>query len=65
MCIPKEALDPILVPLLNCCILLSSGVRVTWAHHALILQEQKSSERGLIMTLLLAVAFTSAQAFEY
>lgn len=53
------------VPLLNTIILLSSGVRVTWAHHALIAGDHSSASQGLIITIILGVYFTFLQAFEY
>lgn len=53
------------VPLLNTIILLSSGVRVTWAHHALIAGNHFYAIQGLIFTVLLGIYFSSLQAFEY
>ena len=60
-----DALDPFSVPLLNTCILLSSGATVTWAHHSIILGNKKESLLGLILTVLLGVIFTSLQVLEY
>ena len=59
------AFDPLGVPLLNRIILLSSGVSVTWAHHALIRGRHSQAVVGLIMTILLGVYFTMLQAYEY
>ena len=60
-----EIFNPFGVPFLNTIILLSSGVTVTIAHHAL----KKGDQRGLILwlwaTVALGVAFTSFQAMEY
>lgn len=53
------------VPLLNTLILVSSGVSVTWAHHAIVAGHRESAIQGLRITLGLAVAFTALQAFEY
>lgn len=53
------------VPLLNTIILLSSGASVTWAHYALIEGNRKSTIKGLIFTLILALLFTALQGYEY
>lgn len=57
--------DPFHVPLLNTIVLLSSGVRVTWAHHALILSRHSEAKNGLLVTVFLGVYFTALQGFEY
>ncbi len=57
--------DPWGLPFLNTLILLTSGVTVTWAHHALIEGNRKHLLQGLALTILLAVTFTGVQAFEY
>jgi cytochrome c oxidase subunit 3 len=46
-------------------ILLLSGVTVTWAHHALLVNDRKNLILGLGITILLGMTFTSLQAFEY
>lgn len=53
------------VPLLNTIILLSSGIRVTWAHHALIAGNHSATSQGLLLTIFLGVYFSLLQAFEY
>jgi len=53
------------VPLLNTAILLSSGVSVTWAHHALIENNYTQIKIALLITLILGIYFTLLQAFEY
>ena len=53
------------VPLLNTIVLLSSGVSVTWAHHALIRGNYTSTLQGLLVTIFLGVYFTLLQAMEY
>lgn len=58
-------LNPWQVPLLNTCLLLSSGASVTWAHHAIIARSKEESILALIITVLLAIIFTSLQAYEY
>jgi len=57
--------NPFGVPLLNTIVLVSSGVRVTWAHHALIEGDYDQIKRGLIITVALGVYFTMLQGLEY
>lgn len=57
--------DPLGVPLLNRVILLSSGVSVTWAHHALIKGLHSQTVLGLILTIVLGGYFTVLQGYEY
>jgi cytochrome c oxidase subunit 3 len=57
--------DPWDLPFLNTLILLTSGVTVTWAHHALIEDNRRDLVRGLALTVLLGLAFTAIQAYEY
>jgi cytochrome c oxidase subunit III len=57
--------DPWDLPFLNTLILLTSGTTVTWAHHALIEGNRKHLVWGLGLTILLGIAFTSCQAYEY
>lgn len=59
------AFNPFQVPLLNTIVLLSSGVRVTWAHHALIEANFSQTQQGLGLTVILGVYFTALQAIEY
>jgi len=53
------------IPLLNTIILLTSGAACTWAHHAIITGDRKGAIFSLIITLILAIAFTAFQGFEY
>lgn len=53
------------VPLLNTIILVSSGVRVTWAHHALIEGNYSETTKGLFITVALGIYFTILQGLEY
>jgi len=57
--------DPFEIPFLNTMVLLLSGTTVTWAHHALIEGDRKNLIRGLLITVLLGITFTSLQAYEY
>nr|AYU71312.1 cytochrome c oxidase subunit 3 [Agrilinae sp. 1 ACP-2013] len=57
--------NPIQIPLLNTLILLSSGITVTWAHHALMENNYSQAAQGLFMTVLLGFYFTALQAYEY
>src|SRR5271169_5906816 len=57
--------DPLSLPLLNTLILLTSGVTVTWAHHALREGDRQDMLRGLALTILLGLSFTGVQAYEY
>ena len=60
-----ETFDPWHFPLLNTLILLSSGTTVTWAHHALLDDDRKGLNWGLMLTILLGLTFTCVQAYEY
>jgi cytochrome c oxidase subunit 3 len=53
------------VPLLNTLILLTSGASCTWAHHAIVVGKRQDAIISLIITLILAAAFTGFQAYEY
>ena len=60
-----EVLDSMKLPLLNTLILLCSGTTVTWAHHALIHGDREGLKKGLWITILLGMLFSSIQAYEY
>ena len=58
--------DPWHLPFINTLILLLSGVAVTWAHHALVHEnDRKTTINGLIVAVILGVVFTFLQAYEY
>jgi len=57
--------DAFSLPFMNTLILLLSGCTVTWAHHALREGKRDQLVHGLTLTVLLGIAFTSLQAFEY
>lgn len=60
-----EVIDPFAFPLLNTLILLCSGTTVTWAHHSLIHGDRQGLIRGLWVTIILGLVFSSIQAYEY
>ncbi len=60
-----ETFNPWHLPLANTMVLLLSGTTVTWAHHALIEGKRKDAKIGLLLTVLLGMAFTTLQAIEY
>ena len=59
---PFDAFD---IPLANTLILLLSGCTVTWAHAALLEGNRRALVNGLGITILLGMAFTALQAYEY
>jgi len=59
------AFNPFRVPLINTVILLSSGVRVTWSHHAIMLNNYSRSLESLLITVILGFYFTIIQLLEY
>lgn len=60
-----KTFDAFGIPLLNTLVLLSSGVRVTWAHHSLMRGEHDNRVKRLLITVLLGVYFTGLQGIEY
>nr|AHX02425.1 cytochrome c oxidase subunit 3 [Ceramium japonicum] len=58
-------LNPWDIPAVNTLILLLSGCTVTWCHHALVANQRKQALLSLLLTILLAVIFTSFQVYEY
>nr|AMW68091.1 cytochrome c oxidase subunit III [Mucroberotha vesicaria] len=57
--------NPLEIPLLNTVILLSSGITITWAHHALMNNNYTQTTQGLLFTVLLGIYFSILQGFEY
>ncbi len=53
------------IPFINTLVLLLSGTTVTWAHYALLNNDQKNVIRGLTITVILGAIFTSLQVYEY
>nr|AXS65915.1 cytochrome c oxidase subunit 3 [Tenebrionoidea sp. 20 KM-2017] len=60
-----QPFNPIEIPLLNTLILLTSGLTVTWAHHALMENNYKQAYQGLILTVILGIYFSILQGYEY
>nr|YP_010271063.1 cytochrome c oxidase subunit III [Spinactaletes boneti]UJY98021.1 cytochrome c oxidase subunit III [Spinactaletes boneti] len=60
-----EVFNPFQVPLLNTVVLLSSGVTVTWAHHAIMEGNHTQAVNSLIITVILGLYFTALQGMEY
>ena len=60
-----EVMGPWGIPAINTAILLSSGVTVTWAHHALKAGHRGQLILGLALTVLLGLTFVGLQAKEY
>jgi cytochrome c oxidase subunit III len=57
--------DPWHFAILMTMILLLSGCTITWAHHSLIENDHKGLLTGLGLTVVLGVAFTATQLWEY
>ncbi|MDX6751091.1 cytochrome c oxidase subunit 3 [Geminicoccaceae bacterium 1502E] len=65
---PPEGIKPVDawdIPLLNTLILLLSGATVTWAHHAIRENDQRTAFKALLLTVGLGVIFTGFQVYEY
>ncbi len=61
-----ETFDPWHLPLMNTLILLLSGCFATWAHHAIVHENNRRDfVDGLIGAIVLGVFFTAMQAYEY
>jgi cytochrome c oxidase subunit 3 len=61
-----ETFDPFHLPLINTLILLCSGAAATWAHHALVHENNREDMKwGLILAIALGVLFTFFQVYEY
>lgn len=57
--------NPFQIPLLNTIILITSGITVTWAHHALIENNYNQTSQRLFITIILGIYFTILQTYEY
>jgi cytochrome c oxidase subunit 3 len=59
-----EAID-IQLPIINTLLLLTSGVTITWAHHALLEGKKETAKLATFLTWHLGILFLLAQAYEY
>lgn len=57
--------NPFDIPLLNTIILISSGLTITWSHHALLNNNYKECSKRLLITILLGIYFSFLQLIEY
>ena len=62
---PFHTMGPWPIPTLNTAILLSSGVTLTIAHHALIASHRSKAILWMWITVLLGASFLCCQAYEY
>jgi cytochrome c oxidase subunit 3 len=60
-----KILNPFGVPLLNTVILLTSGATVTYVHYCIQLHARIGGIIGFVVTIFLAIIFTSLQVIEY
>jgi len=59
-----QPFNPLQIPQLNTAVLLTSGERVTWAHHRLLGNNATQITQGLLFTLLIGIYYTALQAYE-
>jgi cytochrome c oxidase subunit 3 len=62
---PFRTMGPWPIPTINTALLLSSGVTLTIAHHALLADKRGKTIAFMWITLLLGFAFVALQAYEY
>ena len=62
---PFTTMGPWPIPTINTALLLSSGVTLTIAHHALIAKHRAKCIAFMWLTVLLGITFLSFQAYEY
>jgi cytochrome c oxidase subunit 3 len=60
-----STIGPWPIPTINTLLLLTSGVTVTWAHHAIRENNQKHAVWGLAATVFLGAIFLGFQVYEY
>ena len=62
---PFQTMTPFWLPTINTALLLSSGVTLTIAHHALLASDRAKTILFMWCTVLLGVVFLFVQAYEY
>lgn len=62
---PFQTMGPWPIPTINTALLLTSGLTLTWAHHALIANKRSQLILGLGLTVLLGAVFMGFQVYEY
>ncbi len=62
---PFQTVGPFWLPTINTALLLSSGVTLTIAHHALRAGHRAQTVRFMVVTVLLGIAFLFVQGYEY
>nr|UZA61283.1 cytochrome c oxidase subunit 3 [Endeis sp. JZ-2022] len=60
-----SSFNPLMIPLLNTLILLSSGVTITYSHHSIMNNMINKASISLFMTIILGFYFSLLQAWEY
>ena len=62
---PFKVMTPFWIPTINTALLLTSGVTITWAHHALRAGHRRALIAGLFLTVALGAVFLALQIHEY
>ena len=62
---PFTAMGPFWLPTINTALLLTSGVTLTIAHHALVAGNRSKTIAFMWMTVLLGIVFLTVQGYEY
>ena len=62
---PFQTMTPFWLPTINTALLLSSGVTLTIAHHALLEDNRSKTIQFMWLTVLLGVIFLGVQGYEY
>ena len=62
---PFQTMTPFWLPTINTALLLSSGVTITIAHHALIANQRAKTIRFMWLTVALGFIFLCVQGYEY